>query len=69
MNSNPAMETGTDLIISEDIFQRLLVLDRKKTERSDRPFISGRRRIAQGEKQATGNSFGQPCRGPWLIYA
>ena len=39
MNSNPAMETGTDLIISEDIFQRLLVLDRKKTERSDRPFI------------------------------
>jgi hypothetical protein len=39
MNSNPVLETGTDSISSEDFFQRSLVLERKKTERSDRPFL------------------------------
>lgn len=39
MNSTPDVLTETDVISSEEYFQRSLVLERKKTERSDRPFL------------------------------
>ena len=39
MNTVSAVLSETDVISSEEYFQRSLVLERKKTERSDRPFL------------------------------
>jgi hypothetical protein len=39
MNSTSAVLTETDTLSSEEYFQRSLVLERKRTERSGRPFL------------------------------
>lgn len=70
MNSVSTVLSETDVISSEEYFQRSLVLEPEKDRavgQAVSPYISGRRHIAHGKKQAKGNPFGQPDRRPWLV--